>query len=370
MPAAHPPGRSRVKGGMGMHNLLRLVLAAVVSAGILLAQGGEAACAGLQNQEAVSFRGLISFRLASGGVRLMRPSVGSAPVDVSGLLDAAYGAGTDIWLNISPDGRWLLLETERFGCDGWPCMARLSINLDQAEVLQAGAEVLHAEGFSAIASGGELVVFTATDGPHDVDLYVTTRGAGGWSTPVLLTQNAAFARNEQPAIAADGRSVLFNCKDVNSPATDSVCEVGVDGANLRVVATPADAPAGVTVPGQGLHHPDYAAGGDIVYEGDWGGETLYRLPSGATVPVAVNAQYNNDNSPCVLPDGAIASLWLDRPGGQGLHELKVMDADGSDAVVLLPDQDVFDLGLGCGVDRYGSQGALATPWQLLLRQGQ
>jgi len=64
--------------------------------------------------------------------------------------------------------------------------------------------------------------------------------------------------------------------------------------------------------------------------------------------VRVNASYSNDNSPCVLPDGRIVSLWLNRPGGQGFHELKVMAADGSGGVVLLPDVDVFDVGLGCG----------------------
>jgi hypothetical protein len=57
----------------------------------------------------------------------------------------------------------------------------------------------------------------------------------------------------------------------------------------------------------------------------------------------------NDNSPCVLPDGRIVSLWLGRPGNRnGVHELKVMNEDGSRARMLLENVDVDDIGTGCG----------------------
>ncbi len=47
-------------------------------------------------------------------------------------------------------------------------------------------------------------------------------------------------------------------------------------------------------------------------------------------------------------DGRIASLWLDRPGGNGDHELKIMTADGSDYFLALADLDLFD-GLGASL---------------------
>jgi len=50
----------------------------------------------------------------------------------------------------------------------------------------------------------------------------------------------------------------------------------------------------------------------------------------------------------VLSDGRSASLWLGRPGGSGVHELKLMGADGSNGEVLVVDQDVWDIGIGCG----------------------
>jgi len=80
-----------------------------------------------------------------------------------------------------------------------------------------------------------------------------------------------------------------------------------------------------------------------------GGEQIWRLPPGASQPVRVADAFGNDNSPCVLPDGRTVSLWLDRPAGTGVHELKVMAPDGSSFFMLLPDVDVLDAGIGCAL---------------------
>ena len=54
----------------------------------------------------------------------------------------------------------------------------------------------------------------------------------------------------------------------------------------------------------------------------------------------------NDNAPCVLPDGRIASLWLNRPGSESQHELKVMTPDGSSYAMLVTGVDIEQLGCG------------------------
>ena len=120
-----------------------------------------------------------------------------------------------------------------------------------------------------------------------------------------------------------------------------------DGTGFRVVLTPADSPTGLPDTGD-LHSPDYAPDGSVVFEADWDGENLWRLSAGATTPVKIPSSLTNDNSPCVLPDGSIASLWLNRPGGSGFHELKVMKPDGSSYYMLVTGVDVLDIGLGCG----------------------
>jgi hypothetical protein len=83
----------------------------------------------------------------------------------------------------------------------------------------------------------------------------------------------------------------------------------------------------------------------VVFEADWEGEQIWRLLPGSAIPELISPDFNNDNSPCGLPDGRIVSLWL---GHAGVHEIKVMSPDGSSYFLLLPDTDVEDIGIGCG----------------------
>ena len=111
------------------------------------------------------------------------------------------------------------------------------------------------------------------------------------------------------------------------------------------------------------HHASYSPDGAIVFEGTWNGgaEQVWRAEPGK-VPSLVNVdvdpedatrpRFSDDNSPCVLPDGRIVSLWLGRKeDGKAKrnsgHELKIMNADGSGGEMLLTGVDVVDIGIGC-----------------------
>lgn len=274
---------------------------------------------------------------------------GADPENLTAALSRLAPAAPDNWVNVSPDGETLLLDTERFDaeCAGFSCLALVSGDLSSSETVRAEGQVIHPEGFSAVASGGDLIVFTSQDGPHEVDLWATARRGSDWSAPILLTAASPQPFNTQPAISNDGRRVVFDCGPVPfGQEGTAICEVGTDGAGFRVVLTTADGPPGSPVRGA-LHHPDYAPDGSIVFEADWNGERIWRLPVGVAVPEQIG-DFPNDNSPCVLPDGRVVSLWLNRPGGTGLHEIKVMSADGGDFFVLLTNQDVLDGGIGCG----------------------
>lgn len=298
-----------------------------------------------------SASGTITYRLPGGPVYRIAAQTDATPENVSLKLNALSSGSEDIWLNTSPDGKWLLLATDRFDaeCVGWPCLAIVSGDLSTGTAVRAHGELIHPEGFSAVASDGNLIVYPGPGGPHTLDLWAVTSREDGWSTPLLLTANSPYDYNHQPAVSADGSKVVFDCGHQPYGAEGTaLCEVGTDGTGFRVVLTPADSPPGFPTTGA-LHHPDYAPDGSIVFEADWAGEQIWRLPVGAVISVRVASQFGNDNSPCVLPDGRIVSLWLNRPGNpEGFHEIKVMASDGASYIMVLTNVDVADVGIGCG----------------------
>ncbi len=287
---------------------------------------------------------------------------GAEPEDITQQLDALGTIGEDDWLNISPDGSWLLMSTERFSpeCAGWSCLAvgpAADLALLETLFYQEGDQLIPIRGeFGAIASDGNTVIFPANDGPHDFDLWITQRVGDYWTPPVVLTAEATYPYHTYPAIAEDGSKIVFDCSKVPySQETTGICEMNTDGTGYHIVLTPFDVPAGAGV-GTALHHPDYMpaqADADccgIVFEADWDNtERIWYLAPSAEEPVLLTDQFGNDNSPCVLPDGRIVSLWLNREGGAGYHEIKVMNPDNpADYYMALLDVDVLDIGIGCG----------------------
>jgi hypothetical protein len=295
--------------------------------------------------------GFITYRLAGGAVYRIAAEEGAEPENISQALDELSPEGGDVWLNTSPEGQWLLLATERFDpeCAGWACLAVVAGDVSAGSAVRANGEIIHPEGFSAIGSGGDLIVFPAPGDSHPIDLWAVTRSKDVWTAPVLLTGKSPYAFNHQPALSPDGSKVIFDCGDLPYGAEGtSLCEVGIDGSGFRVVLTPAGSPSGLPMTGA-LHQPHYDPDGSIVFEADWSGEQIWRLPVDAALPVTLGPEFNNDNSPCVLPDGRIVSLWLNRPGNDpGFHEIKVMGPDGRTYFMVVIDVDVADIGLGCG----------------------
>jgi hypothetical protein len=265
----------------------------------------------------------------------------------------ALSAGSDEWASASPAGDWMVMETDRFDaeCKGWACLALVKSDLSSGEVIKIDGTILHGDDLSAVASGGNRIVYPFGGGPHEKDLYVINKSGGNWSTPVLLTGDSTSTYNLQPAISADGSKVVFDCgEDPYGQPPTSICEVNTDGSNFRVVWTPEQ--GGEGAPGRSdvaLHHPDYFSDGSIVFESDWTGEQIWRL-TGDGPPVRIAGQYSNDNSPCVLDNDCIVSVWLERPeNSPGLHELKLMDAQGGSFSMVRVGVDITDTGTYCSL---------------------
>ncbi len=276
--------------------------------------------------------------------------VGAAPENVSAQITRGARAA-DRRLNLSAGGVSYVFETSNVDpvCADRRCLAVASAADpgDARLVLPDGERIENAENLAAVDDAAAIVVYAAGGGPHDRDLFATLRSGDTWSAPRLLTAGSTFAWNDQPSLAPDADRLLFDCgPEANAGPGGSICEVGLDGAVVTIVATPDDAPAAIAQRGP-LHHAAYA-GADVIFEADWDGERIWRW-SGDRATALTPPTSTNDNSPCVLPDGRIASLYLDDPGNpNGLHELKVMDASGADPTLLVTGLDLDDLGLGCG----------------------
>lgn len=290
--------------------------------------------------------GVIAYARAEGGAFLILPEQEATPMDLDPPLDR-ISAGDDLAATISPSGRWLGLLSKRFGSE-WAAAVLATRDLTYAEPIIVDHEMLHPSAPFAVGSEGDLVVFADTAGPHEQDLFVTHRTDSGWTHPELLTGDSTHANNSIPNIAADNKTVLFDCGPL--PYGDlgtNICQVNTDGSGYRIVLSSTSPLFRAEV--KALHHADFAPDGSIIFECNTAeyGERLWRLRPSETVPERI-AEFENDNSPCILPDGRLASLYLSREGNEGNHEIKVMNSDGSKDFMVLINVNVLDTNLACG----------------------
>ena len=261
-----------------------------LAAGAVLVILGAGHCAGTTTEPPARSvqplrEGFVTYRLVTGHVYEVPVRAGASAVDVSAALDRMSPGGRDEWLNTSPNGRWLLASTDRFGCGAWACLVRLDATLRTAAVIRASGSPLHADAFGAISSDGRTVVYPQGGGPHVRDLWVTRLIAGRWTAPALVTSASPQRYNMQPAISGDGRRVLFDCGPgvPEIPAT-AICSVSTRGGSVTLVIGPRDGPEGTA---QNLvHHAAFGSDGAVVFEADWRGEQIWRACAGLAAPAA------------------------------------------------------------------------------------
>ena len=313
------------------------------------AEGSSSGDAGAGGDEPVPFDtggspGHVVVQMPGGDWHRFAASASPADEDLANVLNA-LSPGSDQYVNLSLDGAWLALNSGRFGCTDSNCVVLVK-DVSKGEILP----IVRTEGRPTVAPGGNVVVYPSDGGPHSIDVYSIRRSGGGWGAPLLLSASMPAPYAHDVAFSFDGTRVVFDCGPSQyQDAGTSICEAAVDGSDFRVVVGPADGPQGTMA--NETHHPAYAPDGSIVFEADWqGAEEVWRIAASGGAPVKISPPgVTDDNSPCVLPDGRIASLWLGRPGNvDSIHELKVMNADGTGAIMLVTGVDIVDVGESCG----------------------
>jgi len=296
--------------------------------------------------------GHITYSVGEGPLLRVEAKAGAKPQNVSAGLDRRFSGGGDQFLNQSPDGKSLILQSERFGCAGNPCLAVVSSNLQSGQAVTGAT----AEGFSAVGNGGRVVVYPAQSDGGRIDLFVSRRSGGGWSAPRNITAKSSKKAHVHPAISTDSKRVLHDCGNAPDPSsgTLSICETRLDGKGTRVRVAPSAGrkPQDTNFGPGSLHHGDYLGRGKgLVFESQWccEGESIWWLPKGKRKPKHVRGASANNVAPCGLPDGRVVSLDITRAAGNGVHELMVTSPTSRKrSFVLPPGVDVNDIGIGCG----------------------
>lgn len=267
--------------------------------------------------------------------------------DVTNHLDNTYGFdGEDAWFSISSDARFYLLETERPTVyQGWHGLTwgTLDANgIPSEPIVVDGAP--HPEGFSTIAAGGMTMTIVLRDDFDRSDVWLVNRSNNEWlrNDEINLSQNSA-GNNGGAVFSKDNNKVMWTSYTNSGMDFD---ENTVDGSNYNHLLAH-------TILGSSaaIIRPSYENGGTIIFEGELNGEQCYRYNPATPLiaPVVINSSYSNDNSCAALPDGRIASFWLERPGGPSVHELRIMTANGVHESVLQLDTDFWDFLITGGV---------------------
>ncbi|MEI7595528.1 MAG: hypothetical protein WCK02_07265 [Bacteroidota bacterium] len=257
---------------------------------------------------------------------------------------------------VSTNGLYYTFLSERFDadCQGWACLCYVDSNFQQVQVYKdANGQPIHSEGKSQMLPNGNAVIFSKDNSGepnmHARDIFILRKTAGVWGNVENLSAQSTYEYNTYPAISLDGSKIVFDASTQSFPS-EAAMTVNTDGTGLSVVITKDNIPSGYSA-GPSVHSPSIAPNGSIVFEAEWGaGERLWRLPNGSNTPVLINATMGNDNSPTVLPDGRIASLQLPN----ATHDIKIMNADGSNASFVTGTASPFDEVMDIGISSYSS----------------
>jgi hypothetical protein len=261
--------------------------------------------------------------------------------DVTNYLDANFAAtGIDAWFTISSDARFYLLETERpVEYQGWHGLTwgTLDANgIPSEPIVVDGAP--HPEGFSSIASCGMVMTMILQDNAGRRDVWLVTRSGNQWlrNDEINLSMNSAGSSNGGAVFAKDNNKVMWTSYTGSGMDFD---ENNLTGNNFTHILS--HTRLGNTAQ---IIRPSYEKEGTIIFEGELNGEQCYRYnPFTPNVePYVIDNNYSNDNSCSALPDGRIASFWLERPGGPSVHEMRIMSVSGIHESVLQLNTDFWD----------------------------
>ncbi len=284
----------------------------------------------------------VSYMLANGEAQIVEAKKDGTVTNISNNL-AKINTGQETWINLSPNGKWLLLDSTRLdsSCEDWACLIYgKRDSLDFKTIKLTDDSVIHPEDFSAISNDAKFIVVHLSQDERN-DLFVSQQESNNtWSALKSITSSSPSTNNKRPAISADGTEILFDCGE-------NICLVNSDGTNLKTLIRLSDKPNNSW---ESITNADFDTHGNVVFQGTFVATWPWRYNRKTANITLINNKNNNDNFPCVLSNGDIASLWFDRvENNSGKAELKIMNATGKSQVIAITgDKEIANAPLGCG----------------------
>lgn len=233
----------------------------------------------------------------------------------------------------SPDGRWLVLTSERVG--GADLYA-LDLEADAAPVRLTHHPAM--DDAATFSPDGERLAFVSTRDGH-ADIFVmpfVPEDSTMDERAVNLTRRSGGDFN--PAFSPDGRSIAFARQEEQWPSADreptdlshmafQVYVMEADGSNPRRVSEPGPGlELGELRIGAGAGSPAWSADGEAIYYyriGREGAEIRRVGPDGSgDAPVATGGL-----SPAVLPDGRVAFSQPQPRPGMDAYDILRLESD-------------------------------------------
>ena len=286
----------------------------------------------------------VSYMLANGEAQIVEAKEDGNVTNISELL-AKTSTGQEAWINLSPNGEWILLDSTRLdqNCENEGCLIYGKRDSSDFKTIKlADGSVIHPEDFSAISNDAKFIIVHLSQADGN-DLFVSKQDSNNtWSLLTNITSSSPSTDNKNPAISADGTEVLFDCGK-------NICLVNSDGTNLKTLIHLNDKP-NTTNSWESITNADFDTQGNVIFQGTFVATWPWRYKRETSEITLINNTNNNDNFPCVLSNGDIATLWFGRAeNDSGNSELKIMNKTGTRQVIAVKgDKEIFHSPLGCG----------------------
>jgi Tol biopolymer transport system component len=284
-------------------------------------------------------------------------------LDGSGARPLIHSMFDDARPAISPDGKTVLFE--RYG-DGDDKVMLVNADGSNVRNLADGVCGLFCEGDTEgdgwSPDGTQIVIQRAFEPfvgeePSNVSLWIINLDGSG-TTEITHHRVGELLEDYEPDWSADGKRIAFLRKDFSPKVQrwggerEAIFTIGVDGGDERQVtpwklgsSEPAWSPDGsriaFDVPG-------------VTFKG--GEQNIYTMrPDGSDVrQVTAHLEMGDDNlqatfDPCWSPDGS-QLIFTHFPSTNGLADLYVVNADGSDLHVFAPTRLINESHANWGVD--------------------